>query len=105
MVKYILVPRDTLIFQTGGLPENLAKSYLRQLLSGIAYCHAHRVLHRDLKPQNLLIDNRWDIVVILSLGDTTIFITMQLLSIYDFIFTEEISNLLISDWLVHLVSQ
>jgi len=25
-------------------------------LQGIAFCHAHRVLHRDLKPQNLLID-------------------------------------------------
>jgi len=22
-----------------------------QLLEGIAYCHEHRVLHRDLKPQ------------------------------------------------------
>jgi len=39
-----------------GLPLNLAKSYLRQVLQGIAYCHSHRVLHRDLKPQNLLID-------------------------------------------------
>ena len=27
-------------------------------LDGIAYCHDHRVLHRDLKPQNLLIDNK-----------------------------------------------
>jgi len=41
---------------TGGLPEPLAMSYLKQLLEGIAYCHKHRVLHRDLKPQNLLID-------------------------------------------------
>lgn len=32
------------------------QSYLRQLLEGIAYCHAQRVLHRDLKPQNLLVD-------------------------------------------------
>lgn len=30
---------------------------MRQLFDGIAYCHKHRVLHRDLKPQNLLIDN------------------------------------------------
>lgn len=34
------------------------QSYLRQLLDGIAYCHENRVLHRDLKPQNLLIDNK-----------------------------------------------
>lgn len=34
----------------------LVKSYMYQLLSGTAFCHARRVLHRDLKPQNLLID-------------------------------------------------
>ncbi|XP_077993462.1 cyclin-dependent kinase 2-like [Glandiceps talaboti] len=39
-----------------GLPLPLVKSYLFQLLQGVAYCHSHRVLHRDLKPQNLLID-------------------------------------------------
>eukprot|EP00741_Cyanophora_paradoxa_P024531 tig00000269_g23685.t1 len=39
-----------------GLHASLVKSYLYQLLRGIAFCHCHRVLHRDLKPQNLLID-------------------------------------------------
>ncbi|CAO3657050.1 unnamed protein product [Mucor hiemalis] len=32
------------------------KQLMYQLLKGIAFCHAHRVLHRDLKPQNLLIN-------------------------------------------------
>jgi len=42
------------------LQPNLIKSYMYQLLKGIEWCHAHRVLHRDLKPQNLLIDrNGW----------------------------------------------
>ncbi|KAG1666708.1 Cyclin-dependent kinase 2 [Nymphon striatum] len=44
-----------------GLPIPLVKSYLWQLLQGIAYCHTHRVLHRDLKPQNLLIDKQGNI--------------------------------------------
>lgn len=34
----------------------IIKSYLYQLLNGLRFCHSRRVLHRDLKPQNLLID-------------------------------------------------
>lgn len=39
-----------------GLQPLLVKHYMWQLLQGLAYCHAHRVLHRDLKLQNLLVD-------------------------------------------------
>jgi len=39
-----------------GLPEKEAKLFLQQVLEGLAYCHANRVLHRDLKPQNILLD-------------------------------------------------
>lgn len=39
-----------------GLDLHIIKSFLHQLLQGINYCHVNRVLHRDLKPQNLLIN-------------------------------------------------
>jgi cyclin-dependent kinase len=44
-----------------GLEINIVKSFLYQLLTGVAYCHHHRVLHRDLKPQNLLINREGEL--------------------------------------------
>ncbi|XP_041266685.1 cyclin-dependent kinase 16 [Onychostruthus taczanowskii] len=35
--------------------------FLFQLLRGLAFCHRHKVLHRDLKPQNLLLSRRGDL--------------------------------------------
>jgi cyclin-dependent kinase 1 len=40
----------------GPLPLEEVKSFTYQIIQGIAFCHAHRVMHRDLKPQNLLLD-------------------------------------------------
>jgi cyclin-dependent kinase len=37
------------------------KYLLYQLLKGISYCHENRILHRDLKPQNLLISKKGEL--------------------------------------------
>ncbi len=33
------------------------QSMMYQLIKGLAHCHKHGVMHRDLKPQNLLVDD------------------------------------------------
>ncbi|KAG9390509.1 cyclin-dependent kinase liike [Carpediemonas membranifera] len=40
-----------------GLPLSEIKRFTYELLSGVDACHATRLLHRDLKPQNLLLCN------------------------------------------------
>uniref|UniRef100_A0A8C0MWG5 cyclin-dependent kinase n=1 Tax=Canis lupus familiaris TaxID=9615 RepID=A0A8C0MWG5_CANLF len=37
------------------------KIFMFQLLRGLAYCHRRKILHRDLKPQNLLISERGEL--------------------------------------------
>ena len=42
----------------GQLDPLTIKRFMRDLLRGTAFCHENRVLHRDLKPQNLLINSK-----------------------------------------------
>lgn len=39
------------------IPENLASIWFAQMMAGIEYCHNQGVVHRDLKCENLLLDN------------------------------------------------
>lgn len=38
------------------MDSDLVKSYMYQITAAMLFCHKRRVLHRDLKPQNLLIN-------------------------------------------------
>ena len=35
----------------GGIEPSVMQSFMYQLIRGVGFCHHHRVLHRDLKPQ------------------------------------------------------
>ncbi|KAJ3415276.1 cyclin-dependent serine/threonine protein kinase [Chytridiales sp. JEL 0842] len=45
----------------GDIDVPTIKHLMYQLLKGVAFCHEHRVLHRDLKPQNLLLNKKLEL--------------------------------------------
>ncbi|TKY51940.1 CBL-interacting serine/threonine-protein kinase 4 [Spatholobus suberectus] len=51
------------ITRRGRLPEPTARRYFQQLVSALRFCHRNGVAHRDLKPQNLLLDGAGNLKV------------------------------------------
>ena len=47
----------------GGMGLPLVKSYLYQLIRGMQFTHARGIMHRDLKPQNLLINRSGELKI------------------------------------------
>ncbi|EDQ92625.1 uncharacterized protein MONBRDRAFT_30993 [Monosiga brevicollis MX1] len=45
------------------LPEDEARRFFQQIISGVDYCHRHMVVHRDLKPENLLLDENLNVKI------------------------------------------
>ena len=48
------------IEEEGALPEDQVLVWADELLDALAYCHAQGVLHRDVKPQNIVIQSTKD---------------------------------------------
>jgi serine/threonine protein kinase len=46
---------DEIIAEEGRLIEEEVLGWARQLMEALAYCHEHGVIHRDVKPQNVII--------------------------------------------------
>lgn len=48
------------------LPEDKVRLYGKQILDAMLYLHQNRILHRDLKPQNILLEK--DVIKICDFG-------------------------------------
>lgn len=44
------------VVSSGRLSEELSRKYFRQLVSALEYCHGNFIIHRDLKLENILMD-------------------------------------------------
>ena len=50
------------------VPNLLVKLYSYQLLRSIAYIHAKGICHRDIKPQNILVDTNSHVLKLCDFG-------------------------------------
>jgi serine/threonine protein kinase len=46
---------DYIANMTGPIPEDIAKKYMSQILSAFSYAHERGIVHRDIKPQNIIV--------------------------------------------------
>jgi len=50
-----------ILYYTSALEAIVARTYFRQIIAGLEACHNAGVAHRDMKPQNLLLDSRFNL--------------------------------------------
>jgi serine/threonine protein kinase len=68
VMEYIDGPSlDQLVKEKGPLPPAQAADYIRQAARGLQHAHEHGLVHRDIKPHNLVVD-RAGTVKVLDLG-------------------------------------
>ena len=84
----------TFILQNAPISLELVVSVMSQILSGIDIAHKHRIIHRDIKPQNILITEQnevkiTDFGIAIALSDTSIKQTNTLLGSVHYLSPEQ----------------
>lgn len=59
---------DKAFKEQGGMSAPLLQRFLYQLITSVYICHTNRVLHRDLKPQNFLVDTKTNTLKLCDFG-------------------------------------
>ncbi|TRY76929.1 hypothetical protein TCAL_10621 [Tigriopus californicus] len=59
---------DYIMKHEGGLSEDQARTYFKQIVTAIQYCHRLHVVHRDLKPENVVFFEKLGIVKLTDFG-------------------------------------
>lgn len=62
------------IINMGGFSEDVARHYFKQVLSGLTFCHSKGIIHRDMKPENLLLGDN-DLLKISDFGLSNVIMT------------------------------
>jgi serine/threonine protein kinase len=52
-----------ILYYTSALNEKIARTYFKQLMDGMEACHDAGICHRDIKPQNLLLDANFQLKI------------------------------------------
>lgn len=54
---------DSLLKSNGTFSEQSLANIARQVLNGLNYLHAHKIIHRDVKPGNLLVNKNMEVKI------------------------------------------
>eukprot|EP01084_Bolivina_argentea_P171075 296397_1 len=52
-----------ILYYTSALRERVVRTFFKQIINGLEACHNANVIHRNLKPQNLLLDINYNLKI------------------------------------------